>query len=72
MNGKIKRGFKTLFREMVVISIRDWIIRGELNPGRGPALEIRHEDKGIALGVDVPLLAVGGETVSRVRCHGAC
>ena len=43
------------------ICLGDWIIRGELNPDRGPALEIRHEDKGIALGVDVPLLAVGGE-----------
>ena len=41
------------------ICLGDWIIRGELNPGRGPALEIRHEDEGIALGVDV--LAVGRE-----------
>ncbi|MYD61974.1 MAG: DUF4962 domain-containing protein [Gemmatimonadetes bacterium] len=41
------------------ICLGDWIIRGELNPGRGPALEIRHVDKDIALGVDVPLLAVG-------------
>ena len=35
------------------VYIDDWIIRGELNPDRGPALEVRHVDKGIALGVDV-------------------
>ncbi len=42
------------------VYIDDWIIRGQVDPDRGPALEIQHEDKDIALGVDVPSLAVGG------------
>ena len=43
------------------VYIDDWIIRGQVDPDQGPALEIRHEDKGIVLGVDVPSLAVGRE-----------
>lgn len=41
------------------VYIDDWIIRGQVDPDQDPALEIRDEDKGIVLSVDV--LAVGRE-----------
>ncbi len=55
-NREDKTPFQDPIRRDGCIYIGDWIIRGQLNPDQSPALEIRHEDKGVALCVDMPSL----------------